>query len=259
MNNVVIIGTRIGIVVVLLLLWEYAILLGHINPAFTSYPSEIIKDFVTFALSGELWKHASITLLEAFSGLAIGTFVGIALGVLLGQIPFLGKVFSPIVTALHGIPQLTLAPIYILWFGLGLSSKIFLASFMVFFVIFFATYGAMIHIDKRLVESAHLLGASKIKTVWYVVLPSSMPWIFTGIRSALGVSLIGAIVGEYMGASAGFGWMVAYATSYFNIKRVMSCILVLLLTGLFMNWCLDVLENSMLRWRTGSAQQKRRS
>jgi NitT/TauT family transport system permease protein len=157
---------------------------------------------------------------------------------------------TPIITAISGIPQLTLAPVYVLWFGLGLTSKIFLAGLMVFFNVFFSTYNAIKNIDRRLIESANLLGASNIRTLRTVVIPACMPWILSGIRGGVGSALVGAIIGEYIGSSGGFGWMITYSTSFFNIKRVMSCILILLLVGIILNKLLDFAESKMLIWKT---------
>lgn len=144
---------------------------------------------------------------------------------------------------------MTLAPVYILWFGLGLTSKIFLAGLMVFFHVFFSTYAGIQNVEPKLIESANLLGAGKVQTLVHVVLPSSMPFILSGIRVGVGSSLVGAIIGEYIGASAGFGWMIAYASSFFNIARVMSCILILLIVGILLNFSLDKIEKYLLRWR----------
>ncbi len=251
-NKYVIMGIRAAIILAFLALWQWVVLSGRISAYYTSYPTEILKDLIDFTLSGELWKHASVTLQEALLGLLFGSVAGIVIGVFLGQFRTLGRIFQPIIAALNGIPQLTLAPVYILWFGLGLTSKVFLAGLMVFFVVFFATYGAVMNMEPKLVESANLLGAGKLKTLWYVVLPSCTPWILSGVRTGLGASLIGAIVGEYMGASAGFGWMVVYASSYFMITRVMSCITILLLVGMLMNWGLGKLEKFLLKWRPAS-------
>lgn len=200
-------------------------------------------------MSGELIKHTSITLKEAFYGLVYGSILGITLGLVLGQIKTLGEILLPIITAIHGIPQLTLAPVYILWFGLGLTSKIFLSSLMVFFNVFFATYAGVTNIEPKLIEASELLGASKLQTLLYVILPSSMPWVFSGIRTGLGSALVGAIIGEYIGSSKGFGWMISYATSFFNIARVMSCILILLVVGILSNYLLDNIEKYVLKWR----------
>ena len=240
---------RILLISLFFILWEWSARTELYNSFFTSYPSEILKDLIEFYRSGDLVKHTSVTLKEALTGLLYGTIIGVFLGLLLGQLQILGKIILPIITAIHGVPQLTLAPVYILWFGLGMTSKIFLASLMVFFNVFFATYDGIQNIEPKLVESSNLLGAGTIQTLWYVVLPSSMPWILSGIRGGVGACLIGAIIGEYMGASSGFGWMIAYATSYFNIARVMSCIFILLIVGIILNFMLDKVEIYLLRWR----------
>ncbi len=251
-SNFLLIVIRISLIIGFLFLWEWAAIKGSISTFYTSNPSAILLDLVEFTLSGDLAKHASVTLKEAGLGLFYGSLVGIFIGLLFGQFSFIGRIFKPIITAIHGIPQLTLAPVYILWFGIGLSSKIFLAGLMVFFNVFFATYNAIISMEQRLIESATLLGASKLQILFHIVLPSCAPWIIVGIRAGIGSSLVGAIVGEYMGASAGFGWMVAYATSYFNIKRVMSCIVILLIVGIVMNVVLDKVEKLLLKWKVNT-------
>ena len=240
---------RIFIVVAALVLWELAARFSWYNPFFTSYPSEIALDLVLFAESGDLFYHTSITLSEAFSGLLYGTLAGIILAVIFGQFSLFGKVLTPIVSAINCIPQLALAPVYILWFGVGMTSKIFLSGLMVFFCVFFSTYNAIRGTDQELIDSAHLLGAQKIQTLRHVILPYCMPWIFSGIRAGVGACMVGAIIGEYMGAAGGFGWMVTYATNFFMIRRVMSCILILLVVGLLLNWILDRIEARILRWR----------
>ena len=167
-----------------------------------------------------------------------------------GYWSFIGEIITPIISALSCIPQLALAPIYVLWFGLGLTSKIFLAGLMVFFNVFSATYGAIKSMDKGILESANLLGASHFETLRMVVIPSCMPWILSGLRGGVSAALVGAIIGEYIGSKGGFGWMITYSTSYFNISRVMSCIVILLFVGLGLNKVLDVLEKKLLGWRT---------
>ena len=229
--------------------WEITARMALYNTFFTSYPSEILKDLIQFAASGKLARHTSITLQEAFWGLFYGTTAGISIGVLFAQFDALGKIFNPIITAINSIPQLALAPVYVLWFGLGMASKVFLSGLMVFFIVFSSTYSAIKNTEQHLIESAHLLGANSFQTVWYVVIPACMPFIFTGIRGGVGACMVGAIIGEYMGASGGFGWMVSYATSYFRVERVMSCIVILLLVGVSLDFLLDKIESYILKWR----------
>jgi len=233
-----------------LLLWEYKATNGSYNPVFTSYPSAIFKDLIVFFSSGELAKHASITLTEVFWGLFLGSLIGITFAIIFGYFSFIGEVLTPIISGFSCIPQLALAPVYVLWFGLGLTSKIFLAGLMVFFNVFSATYGAIKSMDKGILESANLLGAGHFQTLRTVVIPSCMPWILSGIRGGVSAALVGAIIGEYIGSKGGFGWMITYSTSYFNISRVMSCIVILLFVGLGLNKVLDIMEQKLLVWRT---------
>lgn len=245
----VILLVRILLIAAFVVAWEMAARMKGGFTFYTSYPSEIFRDLVEFYRSGDLFRHMSITLKEALLGLFFGSIIGVSTGVLLSQFPTLGRILRPIISAINGIPQLTLAPVYILWFGTGIFSKIFLAGLMVFFNVFFSTYNAIKNIDQQLIETSTLLGADKSQILWHVVIPTTMPWIISGVRIGAGICMVGAIIGEYMGASGGFGWMVTYASAFFQIKRVMSCILILLIIGLLMNWAFDKLEKSLLRWR----------
>ena len=242
-------ATRYAILFLLLFAWETAAHAGRIDPFYTSYPSEILSDLWQFAASGELAMHAAITIEEALWGLFYGTVFGVGCGVLFSQIRFLGNVISPIITAMAGIPQLTLSPLYILWFGFGLKSKVILAGMMVFFGVFGSTFNAIKNLDQRWIEASLLLGASPFQTLWLVVIPTCMPWIISAVRSGVGSCMVGAIMGEYLGASGGFGWMISFAASYFEIKRVLSCILVLLVFNRVLNWILNRLEKRLLLWR----------
>ncbi|MDO5708456.1 MAG: ABC transporter permease [Andreesenia angusta] len=239
---------RMLIVASIIIAWEILGSSGIMDTRYTSKPSEIIIDLIEFIKSREFFKHAKITIYEAISGLLYGTIAGLFIGIILGQFKLLGNIFKPIIDALYSVPQLTLAPVYILWFGIGLKSKIFLASLLVFFQVFFATINAIREMNIGLVESAILLGASKSQITKDIVIPTCTPWILVGIRTGIGSSLVGAIIGEYMGASAGFGWMIAYATSYFKITRVMTCITILLTIGMLLNSLLNLVERKLLKW-----------
>lgn len=239
----------LGILAMALACWELAVAGGMVNPFYTSRPSAIMRDLYEFVVSGEVFGHLAITFQEAALGLVFGTLAGIACGVVLGRIKILADLFEPIITALYGIPKLALAPIFILWFGLGVESKIFLSGLLVFYLVFFSTFAGIRSVDANIVAAIRLMGASRYQLITQVTLPSCVPWILTGIRGGIGSSLLGAIVGEYMGASGGLGWMIQYATTTYQIDRVMSCIVVLLLLGLLLNKGLNLCEGRLLRWR----------
>lgn len=240
---------RIALVFVLVLAWEIASHLEGFNPFFTSYPSAILRDLYEFFISGDLAHHASITLKEALTGLFIGATAGVSLGVILSQFRLVGRVVTPIISAIGGIPQLTLSPLYILWFGVGFKSKVVLSALMVFFGVFASTYNAIKNLDQKWIEAATLLGANSLQTLTLVVIPASSPWILSGIRGGIGACMVGAIMGEMMGAAGGFGWMISFASAYFNIKRVLACVLLLMLFNLALNAILNRLEKRLLFWR----------
>lgn len=239
----------LGIISVLLIVWEVATREKFINAFYASQPTVIASDFFHFVTSGEILPHLLTTLQEAIFGLFFGIIAGVICGVALGKTKRLADLFEPIITALYGIPKLALAPIFILWFGLGMESKIFLSALLVFYLVFFSTYSGIRNINPDIIATVQLMGASQRQIFFKVTLPSCIPWVLTGIRGGIGASLIGAIVGEYMGASAGLGWMIQYATTTYQIERVMSCILALLLIGLFLNKGLRMCEKRLLRWR----------
>lgn len=243
---------RTALIAAVLLLWESSARLGWYNSFFTSYPSAILEDLYDFIVSGDFWYHASITMTEAILGLLVGVILGLFLGIFLGQFRFTGKLFTPILSAINTIPQLAIAPIYVLWFGTGMQSKVFLAGLSAFFVVFFPTYNSIVNTSQSLIESSYMLGGNTNQTLFKVIVPSCMPYIFSGIRGAIAASLVGAIIGEYLGSAGGLGWMITYATSYFNVTRVLSSILVLLFVGITMNKILDYIEERTLRWNKQS-------
>lgn len=251
-NNIgrVAVIVRILFIASIIILWE-ALARNNTRIAFyTSYPTEIFLDLINFAQTGDMLRHIGIALKEAYLGLLYGSCLGILIGVFFSQFAVLGRIFTPVVSAIQGIPQLTLAPLYILWFGIGLKSKVILATLMVFFNVFIATYSAIKNIDQKLIESATLLGASKLQVLWHIVIPTSMPFILSGIRIGASICMVGAIIGEYIGSSGGLGWMVTYASSFFQIGRVMSCIMVLLVIGLLVSSILEFVERHLLVWRS---------
>lgn len=240
---------RIALFLTLLAGWELLAVVGILNPFYSSQPSHILRDLPLFYSDGNLLHHTGVTLAEAMWGLILGTLFGIVVAFFLGLFDFLGKVIEPLITALYGIPKLALAPIFVLWFGLGLESKVIMSGLLVFFLVFFSTYGGIKSVDRNILTSVRLMGATQGQIIRKVILPSAVPWILAGVRGGLGASLIGAIVGEYMGASAGLGWVISTATSFFQVDRVMSCIFLLFVVGIVFNAVLKHIEKILLKWR----------
>ncbi|NLJ73163.1 MAG: ABC transporter permease [Syntrophomonadaceae bacterium] len=226
--------------------------MGRIDPFFFSRPSAIIVDFVVLFSSKEIFPHLGVTLYATLMGLFLGSSSGLVLAFILGRFQFLERVLDPIIFGLYGIPKLALGPLFILWFGLGIESKIFLSFIWVFFVMYFNAYGGFKDVDYRLVNSVRLMGANEFQVITKVVFPSSLPWILTGLKSGVGVALLGTIVGEYIGSSVGLGNMVMYAGNMFNTTRVFSSILAMTLIMIFLNEIVEFLEKRLLRWRVKS-------
>jgi len=243
---------RILVISAILLAWEVMSRTGVIDPFFVSQPSAIIVDFVVLFTSKEIFKHLKVTLYATLMGLVLGSVSGLVLAFILGRFQFLERVLDPVIFALYGIPKLALGPLFILWFGLGIESKVVLSFIWVFFVMYFNAYGGFKDVDSKLVDSIRLMGASEFQVITKVVFPSSLPWILTGLKSGVGVALLGTIVGEYIGSSVGLGNMVMYAGNMFNTTRVFSSILVMTLMMIILNELVELLESRVLRWRTSS-------
>lgn len=230
-------------------LWEMFTRYGIFDKFYTSQPSSIFIDLKKLFVTGDIFTHISITMQEAMLGLLIGASLGILTGFILGQFQSLARALDPIVMALYGIPKLALGPLFILWFGLGIESKVFLAALTVFFLVFFNSYAGFRNVDTTLISAIKLMGATNGQILRKVVLPSCLPWILAGLRGGIGSSLLGAIVGEYMGSTAGIGWMVQYAGGMYDTTRIFSCIIILMVIMASLNGGLKLVEMHLLKWR----------
>jgi len=240
---------RILLVALVLALWEFLAFRGLADPFYISRPSSILIDFKNLFVSGEVWPHVYITMQATIIGLALGCAGGVVTAFLMARFRMVEKILDPLIMAVYGIPKLALGPLFILWFGLGINSKIFLAFIWVFFIMYFNAYGGFKNVEPRLVNAAKLMGANRLQIIVKIILPSSLPWLFTGLRAGLGVALLGAIVGEYIGSTAGLGHLVQYAGNMFNTTRVFSTILIMSLIMMLMNEGVKRAEKWILRWK----------
>ncbi len=238
---------RLGVAGVVLGTWEYGA--GRwFDLLWTSSPSHIGEFLLEWAQK-DLMHHLVITARETAVGYTAGTFLGILVGAILARLEFASKVLDPFILALNGIPRIALAPLFIIWFGIGEVSKMVLASMLAFFLCFYATMSGLRTVDQQHINIARVMGATPTQIFFKVLLPSASPWIITAMKLSLPFALIGAIVGEFIASTAGIGYMIRLYTSQFHTTGAMSGILVLMVCIIFVNAFLDRLESYALKWR----------
>lgn len=242
---------RVGIVGGFFLLWEIAS--GNwIDTFLISSPTRILVSMIAGFRSGELIQHSWVTLQEIAIGFPAGVILGIALGYAFGRSRLLAELFEPIIIALNGIPRTALAPLFIVWLGIGLWSKVGVVFLLTFFLNFFNTYTGMRQLDQEYVDLARLMGAGRWKLTFRVILPAIAPYVFTGIRTSIPFSVIGAIVGEFVAATEGVGFFIRQAAGLFRTADVFVGIIVLMLMVIAMDKVAELIERRALRWQSHS-------
>jgi len=240
---------RAGIVGGFFLLWEVAS--GRwVEPFIISSPSRIWASLLDHLQSGTLTEHAWVTFKEIGIGFPLGAVAGIAVGYLFGRSRTLAEVFEPIVIALYGVPRTALAPLFIVWLGIGIWSKVGVVFLLTFFLNFFNTYAGMKQIDQEYIDLARLMGARGWKLTFRVILPAVSPYILTGVKTSIPFSVIGAIVGEFIAATEGIGFFIRLSAGVFKTADVFVGIIVLMGFVIVMNKVADLIEKRVLQWQT---------
>lgn len=220
-----------------------------VDPFWLSRPSEIGVDLWKSLLSGQLLSDLFITFQATAIGYVIGAIAGLALGFILAQSDTAALVLKPFILAVYGIPRIALAPIFILWFGIALTSKVMMAAMMTFMLVFFNTFEGVRAADLELRNSARILGASRGQLFWFVTIPNASPWILAGLRIAIPQALVAAVVAEFIASTGGLGYRIMETTSLLNTPGTMGGIFVLMMVVLILNSVLDKGEDRILRWR----------
>jgi len=233
-------------------LWEFLSNTGRIDVMFFSSPSLIWQEYLSMLANGMLKRHLLVTLQEASLGLLYGCFFGSIVGILLGVGKRTSAVMMPLLVGLNSVPKLALAPLIILWFGIGLGSKVLISALMVFFIFSFNLYAGYHSVDAALVKTLRLLGAGRYQIIRHVVWPSCLPWFLASLRTGLGLSLSGAIVGEFIGASRGLGWLINDASARYNLTQVLCCVLIVIVIMMVLDFFVRILEAVLLKWRPKS-------
>jgi len=234
-----------------LALWEWAS--GRLlDTFFVSKPSLGAGFLWQSVLNGTLARDIGVTMRETATGYVLGAPLAILCGFLLAQAPRAAAVLNPYILAVYGVPRIALAPLFLVWFGIGENSKVFLALMMTFFLTFVNTFTGINTVDMGLKNVARVMGASGTQVFWKVVLPAASPWIIAGLRVSIPQALVAAVVGELVMSTAGLGYRIGLSTQTFNITGAMSGVLVLMLIVILLNLALDRVEAYLLRWRPPS-------
>lgn len=247
---------RVGLALLLFGIWEG--ISGPVMDKFwLSRPSEIAVWLWQSALNGELLNDLKVTFQETAIGYVYGVIGGLALGLALAQSDTVALVTKPFILAVYGIPRIALAPVFILWFGIGMNSKVMMAAMATFLMVFFNTYEGIRSADLELRNVARVLGASRWQLFWQVTLPNASPWIIAGLRIAIPQALVAATVAEFIASTAGLGFRVMETTNTMNTAGTMGGIVVLMVVVVVLNNLLDRFEDRALRWRPKVADTER--
>jgi NitT/TauT family transport system permease protein len=239
---------RILVGVLFLAGWEYSS--GRlIDPLFVSSPSAVGMRLWRWIVTGSLWTHLSITLYATAFGFVIGAGVGFALGLLFGRNQTVADIFDPYITALYSIPKIALAPLFIIWFGIGIESKIAVSASIVFFVVFLNTYAGVRDVNPLYIHATRIMGGGSAEVLRHVIIPSASTWVITGLKVSVPYALVGTVIGEFMSANRGIGFIISQATGLFDTASVFAGLFVLGVVGAIINVALRHTEAWLLRWK----------
>ncbi|WP_247836577.1 ABC transporter permease [Bradyrhizobium sp. 200] len=233
---------------ILLAVWEAAGRAGLLNPLYVPNPSRIGAVLVDLFADGRIWPHLDATFTAALGGLALGIAVGIILGVVAALVPAIAELIEPVMSVLNAIPRVILAPLFVIWLGIGLASKVALSFILVAVLIFFTVFNGIRQVDRRLVERVITLGGSRWSLVRHVYLPSVAAWVLGNLKIAVGFAFTGACVGEFVAATRGLGYLLSFAQSTYNAALMFALILLILVVVLLIFAIAGRLEKYLLRW-----------
>jgi NitT/TauT family transport system permease protein len=244
-----VIFARLAVLVVFLGLWQLVVAVGLVDAFWISTPALIAQELWHLLESGALASDVAVTIYEALVAFVISSALGIICGLLLARSPFWDDVLAPFVLALNSLPRVALAPLIILWFGIGVMAKVVTAFTLVFFILLVNTLGGAKNVDNDIITIARLMGASKRDILWKVTFPSALPWIFTGLNLGLTYSLLGVIVAEILASNHGLGYLIAASAASFNTAGVFAGLITLAVVAWLFSLLMRKVEARLLRWK----------
>ena len=210
-----------------------------------------------FITNADIYPHLLVTLTETLLAFAIGSGAGLGAGLWLALSPMASAILEPYIKAMNSMPRIILAPIFAVWFGLGMGSKVALGVTLVFFIVFFNVYQGVKEVSPVVLANARMLGASQKQLLRHVYLPSATSWVFSSLHTSVGLAFVGAVVGEYLGSSQGVGYLILQAEGSFDINTVMAGIVVLTVFALVLDGLVGKLEKRLMKWQPKAGETEK--
>ena len=231
---------------------------GHIllPPFFFSTPVDVAAQIATWFATGVIWKHLWVTLIEAMLAFVIGSIGGVLVGFWFARQPRTAAVFDPYVKMVNALPRVVLGPIFTLWLGLGIWSKVALGVTLVFFIVFFNVYQGVREVSPTVLANARMLGMNERQLMRHVYWPSALSWMFSSLHTSVGFAVVGAVVGEYLGAAAGLGYLIQQAEGVFDVAGVFAGMFILAAFVLAIDAVVSTIERRLLVWRPVAAETR---
>jgi len=254
MNRAGLLALQLLVAIVVLVLWQaFATVpvFGRLllPPFFFSNPLDVGSQIFDWFATGVIWKHLAITLWESVLAFAIGSLAGVLVGFWFARRPLVAAVFDPYVKMTNALPRVVLAPIFTLWLGLGIWSKVALGVTLVFFIVFFNVYQGVKEVSTTVLANGRMLGMSERQLTRHVYWPSALSWVFSSLHTSVGFAVVGAVVGEYLGSAAGLGYLIQQAEGVFDVAGVFAGMFVLSAFVLLIDLAVTAVERRLLAWR----------
>src|SRR5919109_4428577 len=229
----------------------------HRAAFFFGEPLKVLSRIWNWFAGGDIYGHLWVPLLETVLAFVIGTVFGLAMGLWLALSPFASALLDPYIKALNSMPRVILAPIFAVWFGLGVASKVALGVTLVFFIVFFNVYQGVKEVSPTVLANAKMLGASGRQLLRYIYLPSATSWVFSSLHTSVGMAFVGAVVGEYLGSARGVGYLILQAEGTFDINTVFAGILVLTAFALLLDSAVGAVERRLMTWQPRAGETEK--
>jgi NitT/TauT family transport system permease protein len=261
MSRLGLLALQLLVAVVVIVLWQLfstVKVFGHIllPPFFFSNPVDVFTQVIDWFATGVIWKHLAITLWESILAFVIGSLGGVLVGFWFARKPLVAAVFDPYVKMANALPRVVLAPIFTLWLGLGIWSKVALGVTLVFFIVFFNVYQGVKEVSLVVRDNGRMLGMSERQLMRHVYWPSALSWMFSSLHTSVGFAVVGAVVGEYLGSAAGLGYLIQQAEGVFDVAGVFAGMFVLSIFVVLIDIGVTLVERRLLVWRPDATQER---